>query len=468
MTDLSFFFEPKSIAIIGASESIRFGYITTNYLLNSTKFKTYPVHLTKDTILGHKAYKNIKDIPDDVDLAIILVANEYVLQAVKDCAEKGVKGIIIESAGFAETGIEKFVQIQKTIVEIAKQSNIRIIGPNCMGTTNFNNGFSSADLDMAKSEMPEGKIATIAQSGAAGNIFIDWAVSNYIGFSKAITLGNKIDVDEVDMLEYLEQDPDTNVITMYLEGTKRGKDLVNILKKMTKPVLILKSGKSKIGSNAVKSHTGSMAGNDRIYDAVFKQSHVVFRVNNFYEMFDIAQIISTQPLPRGKNIAVVTGSGSLGILACDQIEEEGLLLAVLSQETIKAINSVTPEWVSLKGTIDLGPSLFESFMTSIKAIFNDENVDCVLYIYSVPRWPLERFNIALTPHFRLMKKLSSELNKPCVCVCYGSRWVFDYLQKASTKMKPSVPVITQLNHAVKAFKIMYTFKNYLDKKDNLR
>ncbi len=455
MSDLSCFFSPKTIAIIGASDSVRFGHITTNYLLNSDKFKAYPVHLTKDQVLGHKAYKSVKDIPENVDLAIVLVANEFVLQVIKDCVEKQVKGIIIESAGFAETGIEKYVQIQNQIVELAKKAKIRIIGPNCMGVTNFNNGFSSADLDISKINMPEGKIATIAQSGVVGNIFIDWAESHYIGFSKAITLGNKIDVDEVDMLEFLENDLDTNLITIYLEGTKRGKELVNVLKNITKPVIIIKSGRSQIGSNAVKSHTGSIAGNDRIYDALFNQCPKVFRVYDFYEMFEIAQIISTQPLPKGKNVAVITGSGSIGILACDEIEKQGLNLAVLSDKSIDQIKSVIPDWVSLKGTIDLGPSLFESFMTSVNAIFSDENVDCVLYIYSVPRWPLEKFKVALSPHFRTMRKLSREYNKPCVCVCYGSRWVYEYIQNAATKGKASVPVVLHLNYAIKAFQIMY-------------
>lgn len=458
MTELSIFFNPKSIAIIGASDSVRFGHITTNYLLNNPKFNAYPVHIKKDEILGHKAYKNIKDIPFDIELAIILVANDFVLQTVKDCAEKGVRAIIIESAGFAETGMPKYVQLQEEIVKIARQSGIRIIGPNCMGVTNFNNGFSSADLDVENTVLPNGTIATIAQSGVVGNIFIDWASSESIGFSKAITLGNKIDVDEVDMLEFLNKDPDTSVICIYLEGTTRGKELIKVLKEMTKPVLIVKSGKSKIGSNAVKSHTGSLAGNDQIYNAAFHQCPAVFRMRDFQEMFNIAHIMSNQPLANGKRIAVITGSGSLGILTCDAIEEYGLELAQLTDKTIDEIKSVIPGWVSLKGTVDLGPSLFESFLTSVKAIFADENVDSVLYIFSVPRWPLERFNISLTPHFRLMKKLASQYQKPCVCVCFGSRWVLDYVQTAANKGKGVLPVITQLDHAVNAFKIMYEYK----------
>jgi acyl-CoA synthetase (NDP forming) len=461
MTEIDFFFEPKSIAIIGASDTLRFGYTTTKYLLKS-KFKTFPVHLYKAEILGHKAYHNIKHIPEKIELAIILVANTQVLQAVKDCAEKGVKGIIIESAGFAETGEEKYINIQNEIFKIAKEMNIRIIGPNCVGLTNFNNKFTSAEVDF--NNALKGRVSVIAQSGVLGNVFIDWAAAQRIGFSKAITLGNKIDVDEVDMLDYLNNDPDTNVITLYLEGTKRGKEFKQILKQMTKPVLILKNGQSESGSNAVKSHTASIAGNDKIYEAMIRQCQGIFRVNNFYEMFNIAQVFSTQPLPKGKNVAVITGSGSLGILACDEIERQGLYLAKLSEETIQKIKAVIPNWVSINGTIDLGPSQGTSLVPSFKVIMNDDNVHSLLYIFCIPRGPLEQFkqlSVLVESYFRLMMILSKKTNKPCICVCFGSHWVFNYVLKIAYKFK--IPVMTRIKHAIKAFKMMHEYGNTLKK-----
>ncbi|MHA2326287.1 MAG: CoA-binding protein, partial [Promethearchaeota archaeon] len=281
------FFNPKTVAIIGASEKPKFGIGTTTYLLNS-KFKTYPVNINSDSIFGHKAYRNIKDIPDEIDLVIIIVSNEFVLQAVKDCVEKNVKGIIIESAGFAETGTEKYILIQNEIEKIAKESKIRIIGPNCIGVTNFHNEFTTSDMDFEQAI--KGDIAVVAQSGVLGNVFIDWANNQGIGFSKSITIGNKVDVDEVDILEYLNEDPETKIIALYLEGTKRGKVLKNTLGKMKKPVIILKNGRSDIGSRAVNSHTSSIAGNDKIYDALFHQYPHVFRVDNFYELFNIANV----------------------------------------------------------------------------------------------------------------------------------------------------------------------------------
>ncbi len=461
MSELDVFFHPKSIAIIGASDSMKFGYNTTKYLLDS-EFKTYPVNIKKQEIHGHKAFKNIKDIPEEIELAIMLVGNEYVLQAIKDCVEKGVKGIIIETAGFAETGVEEYIQIQNEIAKIARNSQIRIIGPNCIGVTDFNNQFTTAD--MAFDQAIKGKVAVIAQSGVLGNIFIDWALDKGIGFSKTITIGNKVDVDEVDLLRYLNNDSETEVITLYLEGTKRGKDFIEALKNMEKPVLILKNGRTEIGSKAVNSHTGSIAGNDKIYDAVINQNSGIFRVNNFYEMFNVAHIFATQPLPKGKNVAIITGSGSLGALACDEIEKQGLNLANLSENTISSIKSVIPNWVSIRGTIDLGPSIFQTFVPSTRAIFEDKNVDSILYIFSVPRWPLQMMGSMVSEwavqHFNIIKELTKKFKKPCVCVCFGSGWTFNFLRKAasSSNSEVKIPIMSRIKHVIKAFKMMYEFR----------
>ena len=467
MSEIDIFFNPKTVVIIGASDNYKFGYATTKYLLESN-FKTYPVNIKKKEIHGHETYKNIKDIPDEIELAIIIVGNEKVLQAVMDCIEKGVRSIIIEAAGFAETGIDKYIKLQNHIAELAKNAKIRIIGPNCIGVTNFNNKFTTADMDF--DNITKGKVSVIAQSGVLGNIFIDWAVDQGIGFSKAATIGNKLDVDEIDLLDYLNKDPETKVITLYLEGTKRGKEFKSILKTMKKPVIILKNGRSEIGSRAVNSHTGSLAGDDKIYEAVFNQNQGIFRVDNFYEMFNIANVFDSQPLPKGKKVAIITGSGSLGALACDEIEQQHLNLASLNESTINQIKAIIPNWVSIRGTIDLGPSLFETFIPSTKAIFEDENVDCILYIFSVPRWPLQMMGkMALNivkEHFKLAMKLVRDHKKPFVCVCFGSRWTFEFLKKLSVSSDFSfkIPLMTRIKHAVKALKFMYQYYQSLESK----
>lgn len=452
MSDIDVFFNPKSIAIIGASESFKFGYGTTSYLLSSD-FNTFPVNLTKETILGHKAFKNIKDIPVDIDLAIIIVGNENVLQSVKECVEKGVKGIIIESAGFNETGIEKFVKIQKEIEAIAKNSKVRIIGPNCVGTTNFKNKFTSTETDFETSIA--GNIAVIAQSGVLGNIFLDWAAHQKIGISKAVTLGNKVDVDEVDLLDYFENDPDTKVITIYVEGVKRGSELLKTLKNITKPIIILKNGRSDIGTTAMRSHTGSIAGNDKIFDSLFKKFPGLYRVDNFYEMFNIAQAFSTQPLPKGKNIAIITTSGSLGILACDLMDRLGLSLAKLDESTIERMKSAAPTWTSVKNPVDLGPALMGTYQTALKEVLNDANVDALLFIFAVPRIPLQAYNMPVKPMLKQMID-TNKAKKPIILCVFGSRWVVDHFLKDAVSY--NLPIMTQISHAIKAFKMMYKYQ----------
>jgi len=454
MSEMEVFFEPKSIAIIGASESLKFGYWMTKYLLNSN-FITYPVNIAKDKVFGEKTYKNIKDIPDEIDLAVIIVGNDKVLDSVKDCVDKGVKGIIIETAGFAETGISKYTKIQKKLGELTENTSVRIIGPNCVGITNFQNNFTTAEVDFKRIKKG-GSISVIAQSGVLGNIFIDWAESKKIGFSKSITLGNKIDVDESDMLAYLEKDSSTKVITLYLEGVKRGPVLLETLKKMTKPIIILKNGRSKIGSNAIKSHTGSIAGNDKIFASIFSQFPGVFRVDDFYEMFNIAQAFANAPLPEGKNIAIITTSGSLGILACDQIEKYGLTLASLENSTIEKMKTISPNWTSVINPVDLGPSFFMTFGPSLEALLTDKNVDALLLIFAIPRMPLESFSMPISPYIRKMKQLSSKYAKPIIICIFGSQWVIDFFLEYKEKYK--LPMMTQIKHSIKAFKFMYEFQ----------
>jgi len=232
---------------------------------------------------------------------------------------------------------------------------------------------------------------------------------------------------------------------------------------MRKPVIILKNGRSDIGSRAVNSHTGSIAGDDRIYDALFNQYPYVFRVDNFYELFNIAHVFATQPLPKGKKVVIVTGSGSLGALACDEIRKQGLKLANLNKKTLEKIKDVIPNWVSIGGTIDLGPSMFETFIPSIKAIFKDDEVDCVLYIFSVPRVPLQRmasFALAgINEQFKVLKQSAEKSRKPCIIVSFGSRWVFDFVSEGASHYNSNftIPIMTRINQAIKAFKMMYEY-----------
>jgi len=453
MNELDVFFNPNSIAIIGASESIKFGHSMTQYLLNST-FKTFPINIGKDQVFGYKAYKNINEIEEEIELAIIVVKNEYVLESVQDCVKKGVKGIIIESAGFSETDDPTLSKIQREIEVIAKNENVRIIGPNCVGITNFWNQFTTTEVDFSDS-VGKGYISVIAQSGVLGNIFVDWSTSQKIGLSKIITLGNKVDVDEIDILSYLDNDPETKVISLYVEGVKRGTEFISMMKTISKPVLIMKNGRSEIGTRAIQSHTGSIAGNDKIFDSLLKQFQGIYRVENFYEMFNIANAFATQPIPKGKNIVIITSSGSLGALTCDLIYKYDLNLADLKKKTVEDIKSIGPNWISAKNPVDLGPSSFSTFRPSLKLLMNDPNVDGIINIFAVPKIPIQTYSIPITPQLRDMKALSQATRKPIITCVYGSRWVLDYFLNYSNKY--SLAIMTQVDHAVKALKMMFDF-----------
>ena len=467
--NFSYFFNPKTCAIIGATDSPKFGYFQTKYLIESGKFKIYPVHIKKDTIMGLKAYKSVKEIPDDVELAIVLVPMRIVLQVINECIEKGVKGIIIESAGFSETGGEEETKIQNQLTQIAKKTGVRMIGPNCVGVSDIFTKFSTSGSDL--SDVKTGNISIIAQSGVLGNIVIDWARGNGFGFSKVITLGNKADIDEIDMIKFLKTDENTKTIAVYLEGVKDGTRFRAEIAKATKvkPVIVVKNGRSQIGSKAAISHTGSIAGNDAVYNGIFKQIGVV-RANNFYELFDFARIFSSQPLPRGDRVAIITSSGSLGILACDEIDRIGLKLAKFSRETIENLEKKAypkNKWIAnLRNPVDIGPSGPEMATFSIKSVLQDENVDALIMIIVIPEQVIA---ISGTPEeqisremFKMYTKVIHKYgkDKPKIVCTFASPFLTNIIQEAGEAY--NIPVIASIQQTVRAIKAMVDYRKYLN------
>ncbi|MHA1264858.1 MAG: acetate--CoA ligase family protein [Candidatus Helarchaeota archaeon] len=444
MAELDIFFNPSSVAIIGATETPGFGYFTVTYLLAS-QFKVYPVHIKKREVFGHKAYKNIKEIPDPVELAIIIVPTPHVLKAVQDSIEKGVKGIIIESAGFAETGREDYREIQQQIADLARQSGVRIIGPNCLGVTNVDNKFTTAETDF--SNVRSGNIAIVAQSGVLGNIILDWAFYEGIGFSKVVTLGNKLDVDECDMLEYLKEDSSTEVICLYLESIRDRTRFLQIAKEMTKikPILVVKSGRTQFGARAALSHTGSMAGKDNLYDAIFRQAGVI-RVEDFQQLFDYAKGFAMMPPPKGDRIAIITSSGSLGILTCDEIERNQLQLAPLQRNTIESMKRIGPDWVSLRNPVDIGPAQLQMIDTCIKAVLQDGNVDALIWIEIIPERVARSIGLPLRTAAKLIDQYGKQAGKPVIVSTFGSPWMLELLHK--TLDKYHIPITTSISNSV--------------------
>ena len=381
---MDFFFNPRTIAIIGASQiPEKVGSaILSNFLESNFRGKIYPVNPTAKTIYGMKAYPSILDISDEVDVAIVAVRAEITPKIIAECAEKHVKGAIIVSGGFSEIGGEGRRR-EEEILRIARSSGMRIIGPNCIGIYDPASGVDTMFMPRYRMNRPQsGNIAFISQSGAFGIAILDWAASRGFGISKFISLGNKIDVDEIECIEYLAEDDSTRVIALYLESTSDGRRLMEAARKTVekKPIVALKAGKTVEGARAVLSHTGSLAGSDKIYDAAFKQSGII-RTYDPQDLFDVSRALANQPPPKGDRIAVITNGGGFGVMTVDFLIEHGLKLAKLSEQTLRILERKLPPITSKINPIDLvGDADAERYRIALEAVAADENVDGIIVI----------------------------------------------------------------------------------------
>jgi len=422
------FFEPTTLALVGATRTPGFGYGIPKFLKRRGWLdKTFLVNPKGGEIEGRKVYKSIAAIPAEIDLAVIIVPASAVKQAVIDLGRKGVKAAIIESAGFAELG-DGGRRLQEEVLAAAKEYGMRLLGPNCVGVVNTENKF--ATIEVMDPAFNPGRVAIIAQSGVFGNILLDHLPEVGLKISKVATLGNKIDLDEADFLDYFSEDDQTRVILIYQEGVKDGRRLLSALKKSCekKWVVILKSGSTPLGSKATLSHTGSLSGEDAIYDGAFRQAGAV-RANSLEEMIDLAQVLSTQPrLGRGKKVGVVTSSGSLGALTADALFREGLELAEWSEATLDKIRRLAPGYLNVKNPLDTGPSGI--FKDAVEAVFEDPNPDGFIFIPVVPfaavsLWKDLGFN-ALTwlGDWKVFRQKAK--HKPAIAVLLGAKeWTED-------------------------------------------
>jgi 4-hydroxybutyrate---CoA ligase (ADP-forming) len=326
-----FFFSPDSIAIIGASEKPGVGETIFSNIRNDYKGKVYPITPSHTTVFGIKAYKSVLDVPEDIDLAVIITPNRIVPSVMDEVGKKRIGGAIIISAGFKETG-EQGEMLEKDVQSIARRYGTRIIGPNCLGVMSLseNNKINATFLKVT----PEhGNIALVSQSGAICAATVEDAIAQGIGFSKVVSMGNKADMDEDDVLETLSDDPETKVIMMYLEDIHDGRRFMETAKKITKnnkkPIIALKAGRSAAGAKAAMSHTGALMGSDKVYDALFTQSGVI-RVDTLQDLLDISTAFSKQPIPpttiKGKNagVVIVSNAGGPAIISTDMCEKYGL------------------------------------------------------------------------------------------------------------------------------------------------
>lgn len=377
---LEMFFNPGSLAIVGASQTPgKVGHeVLNNMIAADYKGKIFPVNNKVTTIKGLKCYPDLESIGQIPDLVIIILPAKVVPSIMQQCAKIGAKSVIIITAGFKEVGDEGR-KLEQQIVQIAKQSGMRVIGPNCLGViapANNLNACFGGDLPN------KGAIGYLSQSGALLAAILDTANAHGIGFSKLVSIGNKADVNELDIIKSFGNDPDTKVIAGYIESIEDGNAFVSQAEKISqdKPILLMKSGGTSAGAQAASSHTGSLAGSEIVYDAVFERAGIV-RCFSIKAQFDFAQAFANQPLPAGDRVAVITNAGGPGIMAADAVERNGLEFAKLSDETVKKLAEVLPPAANVLNPIDvLGDALADRYELAIDTVINDPNVDAVLVL----------------------------------------------------------------------------------------
>jgi len=386
MSSINSIFRPKSVAVVGASSKKGIlGREIFDLLLGSGfNGPVFPVNPNAEYVHSVKAYRSIQDIPQAVDLAVIVVPKERVLSIVQDCAQKGVKGLILITAGFRETGAEGAIE-EKKIVAIVKKHGMRMIGPNCMGVVN-----SEPDVRLsatfAATRPGYGSVALASQSGALGQAILEQANDLNLGISMFASVGNKADITGVDLLRYWGDEESIEVILMYLEGFGDGQTFIELAKKISrnKPIIVVKSGRTAAGAQAASSHTGALAGTDAAYDALFKQCGVI-RANTINEMFNYALAFAHVPLPQGPRVAVITNAGGPGILAVDALENSGLTVASLGAKTQASLRAGLVADASVVNPVDLlAGATPEQFQLALTAVLADDEVDAAIVIFVTP------------------------------------------------------------------------------------
>ncbi|MBW9221814.1 acetate--CoA ligase family protein [Methanothermococcus sp. SCGC AD-155-C09] len=374
-------FNPKSIGVIGASNTKgKVGYSIMKNLLafieHNPNNKLYPINPKYNEILGLKCYKSILDVPEEsIDLAIITIPAKYVPKALEECGRKNVKGAIIISAGFSEVGNHN---LEEEIKSIGEKYNIKIIGPNCLGIINMYNRLNAS---FSKEYFAEGNITFISQSGALLTAILDIAPLLNLGFSKIISLGNKVDIQESDLMDYLINDDTTKVVVFYIEGLK-DKKFIDSAKRLAKvkPIIVLKGGRSEEGAKAISSHTGSLAGDAQIYNAAFKKGKILV-VDTFEELVNLMHVFSTQPIMRGNKIAIITNAGGFGVMAADSCKKYNLTLGDFQPSTREKLKKYLPQTSSISNPLDLiGDADTSRYRHALEIIKEDKNIDGIIVI----------------------------------------------------------------------------------------
>lgn len=457
---LSSIFYPKTMAIIGASRQQ--GSVGQALLANiiDSRFQgiVYPVNPQAKGILGIKCYARVMDIPDELDLAVVIVPSRFVPGILEECGKKKIKGAIVISAGFKEIGGEG-IELEKKVQKIIQKYDISLVGPNCLGIMNTDLE-SSMNATFGTPMSKEGNIAFISQSGALCVAVLDYAKESNIGFSKFISMGNKAGLTENELLLYLKNDPKTDVILMYLEDLVNGREFMKIAHDITssptnpKPIIALKAGRTPLGAKAASSHTGSLAGSDRVYDAIFSQCGVL-RGETLEELFDYVKAFSSQPLPKGENVAIITNSGGPGILATDSCIRHGLNIAPLSRNTVKTLKTILPPQASLNNPVDLiADAQHEQYEAALREILKDKNVHSSIIILTATSFTnVDKIADSIV-------KTTKKFQKPVLCSFLG---VYDVSSGIDILEENGIPSYRFPESAARALSEMTKFNLWLNR-----
>ena len=428
MSNVSAFFLPKSIAVIGASQNpTKLGYkVLYNLVRWGYKGKLYPVNPRYKEVSGLRCYASILDIPDDIDLAIVTIPAEYTPRVMEEIGRKGVKAVIMVTSGFSEVGN---VELERKIIEIAKRYGVRLLGPNIFGViytpNNLNATFGDERLD------PEpGDIALISQSGALGVALIGWAKMERLGISALVCVGNKADVDDADIIEFLGNDQSTEVILIYMEDIKEPRKFLKVARKVAvkKPIIVTKAGRTSKGARAAASHTGALAAPYHLYEALFKQSGILY-TNSVVEAFYWARMLKAPYHYYGDNILVITNGGGAGVVATDAIEERGLTLMDLPEDLKEKYRELLPPYIRVGNPVDLAAYADrDMYYKALSIGLRDNRVHIILVInvHSAHAFPQEIVNGVLDANEK-----ENVYNKPVIFCCIGGEKAIEAIKYAN-------------------------------------
>jgi acetyl coenzyme A synthetase (ADP forming)-like protein len=450
--ELERLFKPEALAVIGASANPqKVGYkVVYNLVQNGFPNRLYPINPHTEEILGYKCYKSVLEVPDELDLAILAVPAAVVPQVVEECGRKGVKFLVVLASGFAEVGR---VREERELVEQARRWGMRLLGPNIFGIY-----YAPARMNatFGPTEVLPGKIALITQSGALGIALTGWAIQEEIGLGAIASVGNKADLDEVELLEFFAEDENTKVIILYIEGTRRGRELLQVARRVVrkKPLIAIKAGRSRKGAQAAASHTGALAGSDAVFSAAFEQAGIL-RAPSASEAFNWARALASQPLPKGRNTVIITNGGGVGVLATDAAEEEGLRLLDDLELLERLFRPAVPEYGSLKNPIDLtGMATPNEYRLALRGALAAEQIHAIVLLYCMgaEQVPRDFAQVILEEYAR---------EKPLVVAMLGGAETSEAIKLLN---RAGIAAYEAPEEAVRALGALYRWEEYRDRK----